>query len=334
MTNAQQTRITSPFSAKSTALEVIAGYDLSGKTAVVTGAASGIGTETVRALLTAGARVLLAVRDTAKGGQVAAELRGNTGNDKAEVVALDLNSLESVRQAAAYILEIAPRINILINNAGVMATPQSQTVDGFEMQFGTNHLGHFLLTELLMPALLAAAPSRVVALSSIGHRRSDILLDDLNLERRPYDKWEAYGNSKTANALFALGLNDRYAAQGVTANSVHPGGIMTGLQKHMPLEEQRAMGWLDEEGNLNPVFKNTEQGAATSVWAAVGQELEGVGGLYLEDVQEAVPFDPAVPGVGYKPYLRDHDKADKLWAASEKMVGLEEFLAQHKQNRP
>ncbi|TSA87192.1 SDR family NAD(P)-dependent oxidoreductase [Deinococcus detaillensis] len=321
MTDAQPVRITSSFNAKSTALEVIAGHDLSGKAAVVTGAASGIGTETARALLTAGARVLLAVRDTAKGEQVAAELRQSTGNARAEVIALDLCSLESVRQAAAHILNLAPKIDILINNAGVMATPQSQTADGFEMQFGTNHLGHFLLTELLMPALLAA-PSRVVALSSIGHRRSDILLDDLNLERRPYDKWEAYGNAKTANALFALGLNDRYAYRGVTANAVHPGGIMTGLQKHMPIEEQRAMGWMDEEGNLNPVFKSTEQGAATSVWAAVGKELEGVGGLYLEDVQEAVPFDPAAPYSGYQPYLRDHASADKLWEASEKMVGL------------
>ncbi|AZI43544.1 SDR family NAD(P)-dependent oxidoreductase [Deinococcus psychrotolerans] len=322
MTDAKPARITSPFNAKSTALEVIAGYDLSGKTAVVTGAASGIGTETARALLTAGARVLLAVRDTAKGEQVVADLRQSMGNANAEVIALDLSSLESVRQGAAEILNVAPKIDILINNAGVMATPQSQTADGFEMQFGTNHLGHFLLTELLMPALLAAAPSRVVALSSIGHRRSNILLDDLNLERRPYDKWEAYGNAKTANALFALGLNDRYAKRGVTANSVHPGGIMTGLQKHMPMEEQRAMGWMDEEGNLNPVFKSTEQGAATSVWAAVGKELEGVGGLYLEDVQEAVPFEPAAPYSGYQPYLRDHASADKLWEASEKMVGL------------
>ena len=149
-----------------------------------------------------------------------------------------------------------------------------------------------------------------------------MLLDDLNFERRPYDKWEAYGNAKTANALFALGLNDRYAAQGVTANSVHPGGIMTGLQKHMPVEEQRAMGWMDEEGTLNPGFKTAEQGAATSVWAAVGQELEGVGGLYLEDVQEALPFDPAVPSRGYQPYLRDHAKADRLWDISERLVGL------------
>lgn len=322
MTNVLQVRITSSFNAKSTALEVVAGHDLSGRTAVVTGATSGLGTETARALLSIGARVLLAVRDTAKGEQVAAELRKSTSNDKAEVVALDLSSLESVRQAAAQILKIAPKIDILINNAGVMVTPQSQTFEGFEMQFGTNHLGHFLLTELLMPALLAAAPSRVVALSSLGHRRSDIVLDDLNLERRPYDKWEAYGNSKTANALFALGFSDRYAAQGVTANSVHPGEIMTGLQKHMPLEEQLEKGWIDEEGNPNPMFKNTEQGAATSVWAAVGKELEGVGGLYLEDVQEALPFDPATPGSGYMPYLRDHAKADKLWEASQQMVGL------------
>ncbi|GAA4007000.1 SDR family NAD(P)-dependent oxidoreductase [Deinococcus rubellus] len=314
--------ITSPFGARSTALEVVAGHNLSGKTAVVTGAASGIGVETARALLSAGARVLLAVRDTAKGEAVAQELRRSTGNDAAEVVELDLSSLASVRAAAARILERVPRLDILINNAGVMVTPFSRTADGFEMQFGTNHLGHFLLTELLMPALLAAAPARVVALSSSGHRRSDVRLDDLNYDSRPYEKWEAYGNSKTANALFAVGLTRKYGSQGVTANSVNPGGIMTGLQKHLPAEEQRAMGWMDENGNLNPVFKTVEQGAATSVWAAVGAELEGVGGLYLEDVQEALPVDPSRPYVGYLPYLRDGEKAQRLWDESEKLVGL------------
>ena len=320
MTTRQAGPVTSPFGARSTAQEVIAGHDLSGQTALVTGAASGIGVETAAALLGAGARVLIAVRDAAKGEAVAASLRERTGNASIQVIDLDLGSLASVRRAAASVLELAPRLKLIINNAGVMATPFLHTADGFETQFGTNHLGHFELTRLLMPALIAAAPSRVVALSSLGHRRSDVILEDLNYERRPYDRWEAYGNSKTANALFALGLTQRYAAQGVTANSVHPGGIMTGLQKNVPIEEQRAMGWMDEHGTLNAVFKSTEQGAATSIWAAVGRELDGVGGLYLEDCHEALPFDAARPGSGYMPYLRDVAHADALWDASLKLV--------------
>jgi len=238
------------------------------------------------------------------------------------VVELDLASLEQVRASAANILERANRIHLLINNAGTMATPFGHTADGFETQFGTNHLGHFLLTALLMPALLAAAPARVVALSSIGHRRSDVHLDDLNYAQRPYDKWDAYGQSKTANALFAVGLTRRYSARGVTANAVHPGGILTNLQRFLPREEQIAMGWMDEQGNVNPGFKSPQQGAATSVWAAVGPELDGIGGLYLEDVREALPYDPATPFTGYMPYARDPERADALWSASERLVGL------------
>ena len=312
--------ITSSFSARATALDVVAGHDLTGKTALITGGASGIGVETARALLQAGASVILAVRDVQKGQEVAAELSAATGNPRVSVVALDLGSLASVRAAAAQVLAVTPRLHLLINNAGTMATPFGHTSDGFETQFGTNHLGHFLFTTLLMPALLAAAPARVVSLSSIGHRRSDVKLDDLEFEKEPYDKWNAYGRSKTANALFAVGLTQRYGAQGVTANAVHPGGIMTNLQRFLPREEQIAMGCMDESGTLNPGFKTPEQGAATSVWAAVGPELEGVGGLYLEDVREALPFDAAAPFGGYMPYARDPQKADELWELSERLV--------------
>jgi NAD(P)-dependent dehydrogenase (short-subunit alcohol dehydrogenase family) len=312
--------ITSAFTRDSSALDVIAGHDLSGETALITGGASGIGLETTRALLHAGARVLVAVRDPARAQEALAGLGAPVG--LLGTVPLDLASLPSVRQAAAQVLAEAPRLKLLINNAGTMATPFGHTIGGFETQFGTNHLGHFLFTVLLMPALLAAAPARVVSLSSIGHRRSDVHLDDLNFERRPYDKWDAYGQSKTANSLFAVGLTQRYAAQGVTANAVHPGGIMTNLQRFLPREEQIAMGWMDEQGQLNPGFKTTEQGAATSIWAAVGRELEGVGGLYLEDVREALPFDEASPFGGYKPYARDAQKADDLWRVSEQLVGV------------
>ena len=311
--------VRSAFTREATALEVVAGHDLSGQVAVITGGASGIGLETTRALLHAGARVIVAVRDPERAQQVLAALGAWPG--QLGTVALDLASFASVRSAAAQILATAPALKLLINNAGTMATPFGLTADGHETQFGTNHLGHFLFTTLLMPALLAAAPARVVALSSIGHRRSDVHLDDPDYRVRPYEKWEAYGHSKTANSLFAVGLTQRYARQGVTANAVHPGGIMTNLQRFLPQEEQVAMGWMDEQGKLNPAFKTPEQGAATSVWAAVGHELDGVGGLYLEDVREALPIDPASPFGGSMPYARDPQKAEALWALSETLVG-------------
>ncbi|WP_407539244.1 oxidoreductase [Deinococcus radiomollis] len=311
--------VRSAFTRDATALEVIAGHDLSGQVAVITGGASGIGLETTRALLHAGARVLVVVRDPERAAEALATLEARPG--QLDTVTLDLASLASVREAAAQVLAMTPKVHLLFNNAGTMATPFGHTEDGFETQFGTNHLGHFLFTTLLMPALLAAAPARVVVLTSSGHRRSDVHLDDPNFERRPYEKWSAYGQSKTANSLFAVELTRRYQEQGVTANAVHPGGIMTNLQRFLPREEQLAMGWMDEQGNLNPVFKTPEQGAATSVWAAVGSELEGVGGLFLEDVGESLPFDPALPFTGYMPYARDPQTAKALWTLSEELVG-------------
>ncbi len=315
--------ITSPFGARSTALEVIHGHDLSGQTALVTGASSGLGIETVRALLSAGAEVIMAVRDTVKGEAVAAQLRQETKNPAAHVLELNLSSLTSVRQAAAQVLSRWSKLHIVINNAGVMTTPLfPRTEDGFEMQFGTNHLGHYLFSRLLQPALLAAAPSRIIMVSSMGHRRSDINFEDPNYQQRPYEKWEAYGQSKTANILFAVGWNQIYGKDGITANALHPGGILTGLQKFLPEEEQRAMGWIDEHGTPNPLFKTIQQGASTSIWAAVGNELTGIGGLYLEDCQEALPFDPAKPYSGYQPYVLDQARAEQLWQVSEEMVGL------------
>ncbi len=277
--------ITSPFSAQSTALEVVSGHDLSNRTVLITGAGSGIGYETARALLTAGAEVVLAIRTLDKGEEVARKLREATKNERVHAIQIDLGSLASVREAAQQFLKRWSQLHILINNAGVMATPQEYTPEGFERQFGTNHLGHFLLTTLLLPALRVGAPSRVVVLSSSGHRRSDIHFEDIQYRSRPYDKWEAYGQSKTADALFAVGLTKRFANEGITANAVHPGGIHTELQRYIPQEEWRALGWVDEQGNINPLFKTTEQGASTSVWAAVGSELEGVGGLYLVNVK-------------------------------------------------
>jgi len=317
-------RITSPFGAKSTAREVVAGHDLSGRTAIVTGAATGIGVETARALALAGAEVIIAARKPDLGEEVANAINEEVGSKRVSFGMLDLSSLAAVRHFANVWGD--RRVDLLINNAGVMASPLMRTADGFEMQFGTNHLGHFLLSVLLAPNLVAGAKasgkrSRLVSLSSIGHRRAGVNFDDPNYEHRDYDKWEAYGQAKTANSLFAVGFDQRFKDQGVNANAVMPGGIMTPLQRHMSIEEQRAMGWLDENDKPREGFKSTEQGAATSVWAAVGDELEGVGGLYLEDCNQAVPWSQERPWNGVMPHALDPEAADRLWDLSVKTVG-------------
>ena len=309
-----------PFGARSTALEVIEGHDLHGREAIVTGGASGIGVETVRALAAAGARVVLAARNAAQATDVLEHLRTETPGAAIDFEPLDLASLASVRAFAERYLASGRPLHLLINNAGVMATPHAFTEDGFELQFGTNHLGHFALTVGLLPALRRAGPARVVSLSSIGHRRSDINFDDLHFRTRPYDPWTAYGQSKTANALFAVGLTQQHGDDGIFSNSVMPGGILTGLQKHMTREEQMALGWFDEDGTPNPRFKSTAQGAATSIWAAVAPELEGRGGLYLEDCAIAQPWRAEAPMSGYLPYAVDPERAERLWRVSEELT--------------
>ncbi|AAK22385.1 SDR family NAD(P)-dependent oxidoreductase [Caulobacter vibrioides] len=317
-------RITSAFGAKSTAREVVAGHDLSGRVAIVTGAATGIGVETARALALAGAEVIIAARKPELGEEVANAINEEAGSKRVSFGMLDLSSLEAIRHFVNVWGD--RRIDILINNAAVMASPLMRTADGFEMQFGTNHLGHFLLSVLLAPNLIAGAkasgkPSRLVSLSSIGHRRSGIHFDDPNYTTRPYEKWEAYGQAKTANSLFAVGFDKRFKDQGVHANAVMPGGILTPLQRHLPIEEQRALGWLDENDQPREGFKTTEQGAATSVWAAVGSELEGVGGLYLEDCNQALPWSKENPWTGVMPHALDPEAADRLWDLSVDIVG-------------
>jgi NAD(P)-dependent dehydrogenase (short-subunit alcohol dehydrogenase family) len=318
----EATEKTTRFGARSTAREVIAGHDLSGRDAIVTGGASGIGVETVRALAAAGARVVIATRDRPKGEEVAARLSTETGNGAIEFRLLDLASLASVRAFAAQFLALRRPLHLLINNAGIMATPLSYTPDGFESQFGTNHVGHFALTVGLLPALKAAAGARIVSLTSLGHRRSDVDFDDLNFQLRAYDPWLAYGQSKTANVLLAVGLTQRFAGDGIVANAVHPGGIMTGLQKHVPREEQIRLGWIDESGIPHPRLKNPEQGAATSIWAAVANELEGVGGRYLEDCGIAKAWSEDKPLSGVKPYALDPDHARRLWSVSEQLIAI------------
>ena len=316
-------RVISRFGHDTRAREVVAGHDLSDKTAVVTGAASGIGVETARALAEAGATVVLAVRDTTAGERTAADIRAGAPEVKVSVQHLDLSDL---RSSAGFAAAFGNRpLHILINNAGVMACPLAYTADDLEMQVGTCHFGHFALARGLIPHLRRGAeeagrPSRVVSLSSIGHRRGGVHFDDIHYRVRPYEKWEAYGQAKTANSLFAVGLTERLRGEGVLANAVMPGGILTPLQRHLPREEMLAFGWIDEDGKPNARFKTTEQGAATSAWAAVGPELEGVGGLYLEDCAQAAPFDKANPYVGVMPHALDPEAADRLWAVSEETV--------------
>ena len=251
--------LTSNFGYSSTARDVLSGIDLAGKTALVTGAASGIGVETARALALAGSAVTLAVRSASAGKAAAAAIAAEAPSVAVEVLLLDLADLSSVRSAAGSWCERHPSLDILINNAGVMACPLGRTNDGFELQMGTNHLGHFALFEHLLPALRSGDGARVVALSSSAHRRSDIVLDDLNYEDRPYDAWEAYGQSKTANALFAVELSQRFGGEGIWANAVMPGGILTGLQRHMSIEDQREAGFVDDDGTPNPCSRTSSR---------------------------------------------------------------------------
>ena len=310
--------ITSAFTARSTALDVVAGLDLHGRRAIVTGGASGLGLETSRALAVAGAEVTLAVRNREQGGQAAGALRAASGKRNVHVGVLDLADLASIQRFAADWGD-AP-LHMLINNAAIMACPLTRTAQGWEAQFATNHVGHFALTTALLPALRKGAPSRVVALSSSGHKICGVDFDDIHFERREYNKWKAYGQAKSANALMSLGVHLRHAADGVTANAVHPGGIMTGLQKFLPLEEMRALGWLKADDTPLDIFKTPEQGAATSVWAATAPELQGRGGMYLEDCRQGVPAEPSNRVSGHSPHIMDGAAAQRLWEVSAAML--------------
>jgi len=292
------TLITTPFSFESTAAEVVAGIDLTGKRAIVTGGASGIGIETARALKGAGADVTLAVRDTAAGERVAADLGG------AHVRHLDLAAFTGFAWDGP--------LDILVNNAGVMALPTLQrTPQGIELQFATNHLGHFALAAALHEHLKAAPNARIVSLSSVGHLRSPVHFEDINYEHRPYDAADAYGQSKTANALFAVEATRRWSADGITANAVHPGAIFeTNLSRHLDpayIEELRTAGV------YRP--KTPQQGAATSVLVATSPLLEGIGGRYFEDANEAGPHT-GDEYRGVAPYALDPEAAERLWELS------------------
>lgn len=303
------------------ARDVIADHDLRGRNAIVTGGASGIGVETVRALAVSGARVTVATRNASKASPVIEALRRSTGNHAIQFSMLDLASLKSVRVFVKDFLAQRRPLHLLINNAGILATPLSYTVDGFELQFGTNHLGHFLLTVGLLPALRAAGTARVIVLTSRGHRFSDIHFEDPNFRVRPYEPFSAYGQSKTANALFAVGLTQHHACNGITANAVMPGLVKTDIFKFVPRAGLIERGLISKSSTMNPNLKTPEQGAATSVWAAIAPELEGLGGLYLEDCAIAQPWlANDNPEHGYLPYALDPDGAQRLWSLSENLV--------------
>lgn len=311
----------SAFGAETTADEVLEGIDLGGKLALITGGASGLGTETARALAARGANIVIAARDVEKGEEAAQTIRDAVDGASVEVIALDLASLDSIRSAAKTFLAAHDRLDLLVNNAGVMACPQMQTVDGFEMQFGTNHVGHFLFTNLIAPALIAAAPSRIVNLSSRGHHRDTVHFEDLHFEQRDYDKWQSYGQSKTANVLFSVGLDERLKDKGVRAYAVHPGGIVTNLGRHLNDDDVKyLMAQMQKNSGGNAALKSIPQGAATSCFAATAPELDGEGGVYLEDCHVAAVDDEDMAG-SVRSYAIDPDTADKLWAVSEQLVG-------------
>ncbi|MFD5029047.1 SDR family NAD(P)-dependent oxidoreductase [Streptomyces sp. NPDC058220] len=315
-----QHKIGSGFGADSTAAEVLRGIDLSGKLAIVTGGYSGLGLETTRALAGAGARVVVPARRRATAEEAL------DGIDGAEIDELDLADLDSVRGFAERFLASGRNVDLVINNAGIMACPETRVGPGWEAQFATNHLGHFALVNRLWPAIVPGG-ARVISVSSSGHRLSGIRWDDIQFEHG-YDKWQAYGQAKTANALFAVQLDALGRDAGVRAFSLHPGGILTPLQRHLPKEEMVAAGWIDEDGNaLNPAFKTPEQGAATQVWAATSPRLADLGGVFCEDCDIAEPAAAEGPAGGVRPHATDPEQAARLWTLSAELTGVNAFAA-------
>jgi NAD(P)-dependent dehydrogenase (short-subunit alcohol dehydrogenase family) len=307
------------FGSESTTDEVLDGVDLSGQRVLITGASAGLGQETARAVAAHGGDVVLAVRDVAKGEQAAEPIRAvaATAGGAVELREVDLTSLASIRRFTDDVLDAGDRLDVIIANAGVMATPERRTADGFELQFGTNHLGHFLLVNRLRP-LLAGGPARIVNVSSAGHRFSDVVLDDINFERSPYDPWLAYGRSKSANILFAVELDRRGRGVNQRACAVHPGTIATELGRYMTKETFEALP--AARAGQETIWKSIPQGAATSVWAGFVADAETVGGRYCEDCGVASIATPD-GRTGFYEYALDPATAAALWARSEELVG-------------
>ena len=310
----------SEFGWGSTTDEVLAGKDLSGRTVFITGANSGLGQETARAMAARGAHVIMAGRDQAKLDESVAAIHADHAKAQLDTITLDLGNLENIRAATSRARQRFGKIDLLINNAGVMATPFTHTHDGFEMQIGTNHLGHFALTAELMPLIERGALKRIVNLSSRGHHFAPVDFEDPFFEHRPYDPWTAYGHSKTANVLFTVGLEARFAVLGIHAYAVHPGGIQTNLGRHMTPEMMEALMARVTSRDTGFQWKTIPQGAATSCWAATAEELEGKGGVYCEDCHVAEVDDESSTG-GVRSYAVNPSFAERLWKLSEELTG-------------
>jgi len=316
----QQHSIETGFGNKSEASEVMSGIDLSGKVALVTGGYSGIGFETVKALTGAGAKVIVPSRDVDR---AVTTLDGVIGAE--QIGFMDLSDLPSVTRFGEAIAVNHPKIDIAIFNAGVMACPLYRTQQGLEWQLGVNHVGHFVLLQTLLPALRAARGARLVTLSSIAHRMSAVRFDDMNYTHRDYDKWQAYGQAKSAQSLMAVELDRREASNGIRSFSVHPGGIFTPLQRHLGNAEMAEFGWTDTDGRPSPVaeklFKTTTQGCATSLWAATHGVLDNVGGVYCEDcnVSDVVP-DESNAFTGVRQWAIDSEAAKHTWTETEALI--------------
>jgi len=315
----EQKPLISGFGPRTTAEEALAGHDLRGKIAIVTGGHAGLGLETTRVLSNGGAAVVIGSRDPQKAQMSVAEMKN------VEVHQLDLASPASIDRFARDFIDSNRALDLLINNAGIMATPLMRDDRGYEMQFATNHLGHFHLTVSVWESLKKSGNARVVALSSLGHRVSGVDFSDPNFNQRPYDKWAAYGQSKSANSLFAVELDKRGEKHGIRAFAVHPGGILTDLARYLTDEDLKAFGVYRENGVLKAPdwLKNTEQGAATTVWCAVSPQLNSKGGVYCEDCDIAplLPADSKLSS-GVRPWAVDKKAAEALWVLSEKLTSL------------
>ena len=325
MISDQQKPIYSGFGAKSEPSEILEGVDLSGKVAVVTGGYSGIGLETVRGLVDCGARVIVPARRV----ETAQDILAGLVHPK-DVRYLDLADIASVNTFVDDVLAMDLGIDILINNAGIMACPETRTDKGWELQFAANHVGHFVLTTGLIPALKQSSSARVVTLSSAAHKFSGVRWSDIHAEEA-YDKWIAYGQSKTAACLFAVEFDAQMKRDGIRSFSVHPGGILTPLQRHLGLEEMVSFGWVGEDGKPTErsarIMKTPSQGASTTLWAATSKQLDGYGGVYCEDCDVAAVHEDGPQGRyrGVMPWAVDTDEASKLWGVTEALALQEQY---------